>query len=356
MRRFAVVAAFLMLGESLLLVDASAQSAPMTRYPWDRRAELCTPPRVPSGDQCNPDDWPSWSATTQRIELLYTMEQFALLERAMREVLAGERFYPGGDTPASAAYWAFRRLMPAPGAAEDNQRKIDAWKNAVPASDFTAFAQARFIYASAWSIRGSGGGSSVSKESSDLFGIRLRAAEDILLKAPEALKGTPLWHNLLLAIVLDSPQSVSNVDTVFRNAVKRWPRYFDIYELSLTRMVPRWGGSWERVESFIDGWSRQLSGTEGESVYARLYVSLRSQGVTPDQTRADWPRMRASFEDLTTRYPSPDYRNLYASYSCAARDKAAFTAALAKLSPLPPEPRNWLPGHSYEACMRWAGI
>lgn len=337
-------------------VDALAQTAPPTRYPWDKRPGLCFQAGALNDSRCQADDWPSWTDTFQRVTLLYNSEQFVLLERAMHELASSKKVFVNGDSPASAAYWAFRRLMPGPGTHQSHQAKIDRWKNAVPASDYVTFAQARFVYGDAWNARGSGAASSVSKQSWELFGIRLQQAEQILLNGSEVLKRTPFWHNLLLAIVLDGHHGKRNVEAVFHEAVRLWPRYFELYELRLTRLVPKWGGSWEQVESFIDRWSHQLSASEGMSVYARLYISVKNQGVAPEQTRMDWARMKASLEDLTNRYPSPDFKNLSASYACFAQDKAAFRTAMAKLSPGELDQRDWLSGHSYEACIRWAGI
>jgi hypothetical protein len=99
-----------------------------------------------------------------------------------------------------------------------------------------------------------------------------------------------------------------------------------------------------------------MAASEGSSMYARLYVSLNNQGVTPDETRMDWNKMKKSFEDLVSRYPSRRFKNLYASYACLARDKTAFTAAAQNIPPYDLTPHQWLAGHSYEACMRWAAI
>ena len=340
---------------TLTFVDAEAQTAPMSRYPWDKRPDFCLQGGAHDA-QCLKDDWPTWTLTLGRITALYDSEQFALLERAMHEAVSSKEFFKNGDSPASAVYWAFRRLMPAPETAEYHQQKISRWRAAVPSSAYVAFAEARFLYGSAWNVRGSGLATSVSPESWDLFSMRLQEAEQVLLTSSKTLKRTPIWHNLLLAIALDNPRGQTDADDLFTEAVRRWPRYFELYELRLTRLVPRWGGSWEKVEEFIDRWTGDLSKSEGNSLYARLYVSLRQQGITPDQTSMDWAKMKASFEDLTNRYPSADFKNLYASYACFARDKNAFSAALAKLARNELDKRTWLVGHSYEACMRWAAI
>ena len=300
--------------------------------------------------------WSSWNETKDRVTHLYKTSQFAALEAALKDASSSQNTFAEGDSPAAAAYWAFRLAIPAPGFVEPHQMMVTRWKSVVPKSVFVEFLRARIAYADAWNVRGTGGPGSVSAESWDLFHLRLAEAEQILLNAPEELKRSPLWHNLLLAIVLDNPKSASKPDVVLERAAKRWPRYFELYELRLTRLVPKWGGSWPGVEAFIDGWTRRLAASEGVSLYARLYISLRNQSVTPDQTAMDWGRMRASLEDLTRRYPSPLYKNLRASYACYARDGDAFRSALAQLAPSDIERRSWLSGHSYDACMRWAGV
>src|SRR5262245_49277646 len=94
---------------SCLAAEAASPAPAQTRYPWDRRAELCTGNAPsPSPDLCNGDDWSSWSLTHQRVGFLFTIEQWGLLERALKETVSSKRTYPGGDSPASAVYWAFR--------------------------------------------------------------------------------------------------------------------------------------------------------------------------------------------------------------------------------------------------------
>src|SRR5258708_15822896 len=149
--------------------------------------------------------------------------------------------------------------------------------------------------------------------------MRLREAEQVLLDAPQQLKDTPLWHNLLLAISLDTNTVQSDPQATFESAAKAWPDYYDFYDLMLSRLVPIWGGSWEKVDSFVDYWARQRVEREGTSLYARLYINLGGQRVTPDETSLDWNRMKQSFVDLIARYPDPVFKNLYASYACFAR-------------------------------------
>jgi len=332
------------------------QTPPPLRYPWDARPATCFNESRVAAPECALDSWPTFDETVRRVAFLYQTEQFSLLEQALAELVSSNKRFVSGRPLSSAAYWAFRRVMPAPGVPTAEKDRVVRWRAAFPQSYFVIFAEARFLYGNAWNTRGSGFAGSVSKESWELFSMRLREAEQVLLKAPQQLKDTPLWHNQLLAISLDTDAAQSDRQETFERSVKAWPDYYDFYDLMLTRLVPRWGGSWDKVDSFIDYWAKRQVQREGTSLYARLYINLANQRITPDQTRLDWNKMKRSFVDLITRYPDPAFKNLYASYACFARDKTAFEDAMRGLPSNLLMPNYWLSGHSHEACLRWAGI
>jgi hypothetical protein len=340
---------------ALVATGVWAQNDP--RYPWDRRPERCFQEPGVKAPECVADHWPSFDVTVSRLAFLYQSELFQLLERALADITSSRKQFDSGYTATSAAYWTFRALMNGGQFDPSDRDRIARWRKAVPNSYFSVFAEARFLYANAWNIRGSGFAGSVSKESWELFAIRLQESERVLLNAPRGLMDTPLWHQLLLAIVLDTDQTQSNPEAAFTAAVEAWPSYFQFYEVILTRLTPKWGGNWGAVESFIDHWAKQQAASEGDSLYARLYVSVHvSERVAPELTLYNWVRMKKSFEDLIARYPDPVHKNRYASYACVARDKSVFGEAMRQLPAIQIDRNAWLHGHSYEACMRWAGI
>jgi hypothetical protein len=63
--------------------------------------------------------------------------------------------------------------------------------------------------------------------------------------------------------------------------------------------------------------------------------------------------MRASFQELVRRYPDPSFRNSFASFACAYRDRDAFREAI-RLVGSQVSPHDWIDGTSNEACARWA--
>lgn len=335
---------------------AQAQSPAAPRYPWDHRPTKCFAEDAPALGDCKLENWPTFGLTTRRLAILYFNRQFELLEHALAEIATPERRFASGESGDLAIYEAFRHMLPGGGVDQGEwEGRIARWRAAAPESRYTHFAEARFLYSYAWNGRGSGYAASVSKESWDLFNIRLQEAEQLLFKAPQHLKDSPLWHNLLLAIASDTRSVRSDPEEVFEQAVKRWPSYYNFYGVRLSRLLPQWGGSWEAIEAFIRKWSRAQEASEGRSLYARLYAAVLSMGYTPDQTRYDWNLMKESLAELVTRFPDPWYRNLYASFACVARDDAAFRKAISAIPRHELIPGAWIRGHSPEACMRWAG-
>jgi hypothetical protein len=350
-----IYAVFSTLGLTIVLVNLWPSEAFAQPVPFYWVPPACREPSQAKDPKCQIDDWPSAPETALRITTLYQIQKFEILDRAMDEAIRSERKFADGTGPAEAVYWAFRQMMSAPGVPPNHKDVIAKWKAAVPGSPFAAFAEARFAYASAWNIRGNQYAGSVSKESWELFHIGLREAEQLLLDAPQRLKDTPLWHQLMLAIVIDLPDPRTSREAILEEATKRWPRYFEFYRLALTRMTPKWGGSWKLVDGSISGWSDRVAATEKQSLYARLYIFMLSQD-TADEMAFDWEKLKASFEDLIALYPSHYYKNFYASFACFARDKPAFGQAMKRISAEEMSDASWLPGHSYKACMRWAGI
>lgn len=355
--RVAVAGIFLVLGVAHAQPPVLGPNATsMPRYPWDQRPTKCFAPDAPPFGDCKLENWPSFGLTSRRLAILYYNGQFALLERALAEVATPERRFASGESGDLAIYEAFRQVLNGGNVdPEAWQRQIAQWRAVAPNSRYTYFAEARFYYAHAWAARGSGYASSVSKESWQLFNIRLQQSEQMLLQAPVYLKESPLWHNLLLAVASDTRNVRSDPDEVFERAIKRWPSYYNFYAVRLTRMFPQWGGSWDEIEAFIRQWSKAQEATEGRSLYARLYIAVLGMGYTPDETHYDWGLMKESLNDLVKRFPDPIYRNLNASFACVARDDAAFRKAIGAIPSHEVIPGAWIRGHSPEACMRWAG-
>ena len=338
-----------------ILMQTSAQSLPSMQYPWDQRPPKCTLPELAPTATCAHEDWPSYGVAINHLEHLVNVGGYALLERALTELATSDQQFSNGFPKAGTVWWGIRRMTQGMDSKTPESNKLRPWTAAVPHSNFVVIGEAQNLYDQAWGFRGEGVASTVSPEAWKLFHRKLREAEDLLLAAPQLTKDTPVWHFTMLYLALNSPELKTKPDALFQDAIKRWPRHFPMYELVLGYQVPKWGGSWQKVDLLVDHWSRGLAATEGDSVYARLYVLLFQGGDDlPKGLKMNWQRMKTSLEDLIKRYPEPYFKNVYAGYACKLRDKAAFAKAIGMVPKKDVIKEGWFSGHPYEACMLWA--
>lgn len=329
-----------------LAVAAALAESPAQLYLWDRRA-FCTPGE--NAPQCAISAWPTYQQASKYLATLFDSEQFSVLENALDNICASPRRFVGGRPVSISAYIALGYMFPSGGERPAEMARLARWKAAVPQSKFTAMVDAFLLRESAWRIRGGGYANTVSPESWALFDKRLRESEEVLRGAPESAKQTPLWHDLLLEDQLDrgGPESVQGL---LEAAAKRWPDYFPFYERIAQRLVPKWGGSWRDVDAFADKWARRHS--EHDGFYTRIYLFIKNEGAVGEMA-IDWARMKRGFRELTTRYPDPYFRNYFASYACAVRDRPAYVEAMKLIDKETLRTDFWLKGNSHEACSRW---
>ncbi len=336
--RIAIVSAGMALA-ALTCLPALSDVALTIPYPWDRRPLTCSTAAAANAE-CGPDSWPDLKQSARYIGSLYIGEQFVLLERALSDLALSKQRFATGKPVTVALIQAFIYVMPSRELSSDEIGRITRWKTAVPDSQFAFLAEA-FLFAS-----------TVSPESWELFHKQLRESERLLLSAPEPLQKTASWYHLLLNATTDSDRTRRKREDVFEEAAKLRPDYYSFYEKMVITLEPKWGGSWNSLEAFVDKWTRRLSDKEGESMYARLYIAIKDDQAV-GETNMDWPRMRQGFRDLISRYPDKSFKNLFASYACAVRDRAAYDEAMKMLPKEVLDPSEWIRGHSYEACSRW---
>ena len=284
------------------------------------------------------------------LRVMFQSDRFAALDDQLACLIASKDRLRSGKPGASVAYQLFKREMPAPGTVPATAAQVDKWLRARPDSPFARFAQLRLLYANAWNSRGSGYAGTVTDDGWQRYRQGLLGAEQAMRKTTAPLRGTPVWHHFLLALSQDEATDAARVDALFEEAVKQWPRYYDLYEVRLTRLGPKWGGSWEDVAAFIERWSAKQKANEGVSLYARLYASVHASGVDPLETGLDWPRMKASLDDLVARYPDSRHKILAASYACRYRDIDYFKSSMARIGVRDVNDAAWLRGTSAREC------
>jgi hypothetical protein len=326
------------------------------RYPWDQRPKKCFMEGAFTGGVCAPpDNYPSAGMTHHNLMRLYYGDKFRLLERYLSDLVASGKRFEDGLFPEEVLMRSLSMLMTLGSEYAKAEERNAAWRREIPDSKFVVYAEAARLHGAAWRARGTGYANTVSPESWELFALRVRDAEQVLLDAPRFYRESPAWHLALLGIAMESSGARSDPREVFSAAVKRWPAYAMFYQKVVERMIPKWGGSWEEVEAFIARSTATQPPSEGKALYARLYIGLLPERPD-DLSSINWETMKSGLRDAADRFTDPKYRNLYASYSCLNRDKEAFAQAMRLLPREQIQDFWWLRGNSYEACLRWAGV
>lgn len=262
----------------------------------------------------------SFEGTLMVLRQKFRSEEFETLEPSLDCLMRADQTFPSGYPTSSVVYWLFRTEI----RSAEAQNRIYAWEAFNQDSKFAQFATIRKMYDQAWKARGTEYAGDTPDRSFTEFQSWLGKTEKALLASNNKSAGTILTQVLLLATVLDSNTPVSNPKEVFFEAVEKWPHYYGFYELMLTKLVPKWGGSWEAVDNFIVYYDDELA-TEGDtSLYARLYFGVHGLSVNPNDTLVSWPRLKTSLYSLIENYPVDEHRVMAAAYACHFNDKKMY--------------------------------
>ncbi len=260
---------------------------------------------------------------------LFASEQFDNLDRLFddwndpKERRADGRWKIGAFVPAMSMQFAHVSSW------ESGYQRIRSWREKSPTSRAAAIAEAIYWISYAGDARGSGYADTVTAEGWKLYGERLAKAESTLLESAPYAASSPLWDLEYLTVGNLMSWPLPKRMAAFKAAYDKENSYSGIFTDMVPYLQPKWGGSWKLVDDFIKTSVDMTKGREGLSMYARMYLMLDGCecggfNLLRD-TRATWPDLKSSFDDLVRLYPhSGWWANRYAVYACKADDKEAF--------------------------------
>jgi len=229
------------------------------------------------------------------------------------------------------------------------------WRRSVKDAIGSELIEVQLFRTWAWSARGSGYANSVSRQSWEVFGMRLEMAAAGLEEIRARATVNPLWYQLALQLGGDQQMGTEEIDRLFEEGVQRFPDYLGIYGARMRLLMPRWGGTVGELDAFIQAAADAHRGTlDPDERYAQLYAAY--SGMEEDELNifaagnADWARVQEGFKRLRQRYPRSDFiLNQYAKLACVAGDAEKYGAlrpfALTRNSSL-----AWSKKRSPESC------
>jgi hypothetical protein len=199
------------------------------------------------------------------------------------------------------------------------------WRRAVANSTMSDLVEAMLFREWAWSARGTGSSNSISAQNSALYAYRTEMAAAALEELTDRASGNPFWYTLSLDVGLDQSKGKDELRAVFDQGLAKTKAYRLLCRHMLRILMPRWGGSYEDVDRFIDQIDAKISNERGFERYAEMYSTYaRMEGDELDlfaDTPAFWSGMRTGYLGLIRRYPTSDYvLNSFANFACRAGD------------------------------------
>ena len=228
------------------------------------------------------------SEKAMRARVAIAQGDFATAHRIAAAVLAGSRqqiwrFYPFTDFAAGLV----DLTDPGFGA------KLDAWAAAEPEDAIRLLVGARYDYEMAWRARGHEFAKDTSAERLAAFRSGTEKAAAEVEKAIKLGGDNPYGFQLRL-LILRGSGFTENFGHAFEAAIGRFPDYYPLYDVALSTLEPRWGGSVAAMYALVD----RYAGHAGENsplrlLYLALYRDLlASASVACTDYRHDSERLK----------------------------------------------------------------
>lgn len=217
------------------------------------------------------------------------------------------------------------------------------WRRVVPGSVQAELIESIVFRSWAWGARGNGSANEVTQQSWILFAHRSEMAA-AGLRDIRGAADNPLWYQLSIEVGLDQGRDADALQTIFRRGAAAFPNYWPLYRSMLRALMPRWGGSYLKVDNFIDDVSYGLGdfppGVDpklDEETYAELYwiySSLEYDSINIFQDAfATWPHMKAGLTLMLQHHPASDaVVNGFARFACIAGDAEQYKQLRSRLA------------------------
>jgi hypothetical protein len=187
-----------------------------------------------------------------------------------------------------------------------------------------------------------------------VYTYRTEMAAAALDDLADRATNNPLWYRLALDIGLDQSKDKEKLRGIFDQGLTKAPGYRPLDRGMLRVLMPRWGGSYEDVDKFINQIYAQTAKARGYERYAELYSTYaRLEGDELNlfaDTPAFWSGMNTGYQGLLKRYPKSDVvLNSFANFACRADDKVTYSR-LRRVIGKRHSSTAWSAKYSIEAC------
>lgn len=282
----------------------------------------------PVADSDNKSDGPAMRHTLGcHAQQLFMAGDYEQLDSSLNQYMGSLEDLPDGSSRYEGLVGGLSDLFRYGGlAAETAFGHTADWRRRVKNSTMADLAEAMLFSEWAYSARGNGYANSVSSQNMAIYVYRTEMAAAALDDVAGRASNNPLWYTLSLEVGLDQAKDREKLQAIFDRGMAKAPKYRPLYRRMLRILMPRWGGSYDDVDKFINQVYTQSASARGYQRYAELYSTYaRMEGDELDlfsDTHAFWSEMRNGYLGLVRRYPASDVvLNSFANFACRANDK-----------------------------------
>ncbi len=289
-----------------------------------------------------------------RARKLFAARDFAELDRVYDDYALHSERTPSGLWKSGMWLAALRAAAKSDEAYVARDELLQQWLRERPQSALARLLRADLMVTRAWAIRGDGYAASVEERNWRPFFDWLGRAQDYLDAEKAIVAARPEYYEQAIDLLRARQKSPF---AIFDEGLEKFPAYYPMYFAMLQSLLPKWHGSAEQIEHFTSEAVARTQKTEGRGMYARMYwyvSQIEYKGELFLDTRANWERMRAGFDDVIARYPDQWNLQNYASFACEANDKETLKKLFERIRE-PSLDEAWYSRERYVACGRRVG-
>ena len=271
---------------------------------------------------------------------LFLTGDFIALEILLNNAAARTGDLPDGSSSLEAAVGGLSSLFSFGGLGiQEALDRTALWRRTVPRSVESDLVEAEIFEAWGYAARGYGTADTISNQGIMLFLHRMEmAAAGLRAVAPRA-ENHPDWYEEAIYVGLYQSQDQQKLREIFDRGRSRFPNDLELDGAMMHALMPRWGGSFEKVREFIadQAGDPAINPKKSYEKYAQLYwLYSIDEGEDVNIFRdaeAAWGNMDAGLSFLMEDRPNSDYiRNAWGKFACIAGDRSEYEAFHSKLS------------------------
>jgi hypothetical protein len=301
-----------------------------------------------------------------QIQLQLAAHDFEALEKQYDELRTGDAHFAGGvprlyvfyralaEQPLNDSYWRDHTFEVLADATFEKRRALlEAWAEAKPGSNAPRVSLALLWRNYAWQARGHDEVANTSIDQFKGFADRLMKEAQVLGNVPRSDPGV---YEALLTLARDLGLPRPQLDSLYREAIAKYPGYLPIYVLRANVLQQKWYGAPGELKEYADSLLQEPGGDLGRMAYSLVAVQQFNAYAFVDlfkKTELSWDDVKSGLDIREKLYGfSNDDWNMYLYLACAAGDHAAAKQAAEHVTDWVPS--IWQEKHWFDQDVAWA--